>query len=183
MYLDWIHNTADAKIQLSGWALASGLWPRGAIWIGRVCQCSGGCRPRHQTPEQKPYYWLYFAVLRIRIRMDPELKFRIRIQQKVKEHINKTVNSGLFVPVLWIRMDPELLPGSGSGIKVPDPELGKFKAGSGSGINHSGSTNTALLISKLNVRQTYSVEVQPKRSKFYVMRGQNSYPNTVRRSS
>ena len=31
MYLDWIHNTADAKIQLSGWALASGLWPRGAI--------------------------------------------------------------------------------------------------------------------------------------------------------
>ena len=26
-------------------------------------------------------------------------------------------------PVLWIRirMDPELLPGSGSGIKVPDP--------------------------------------------------------------
>ena len=23
---------------------------------------------------------------------------------------------------------------------VPDPELGKFKAGSGSGINHSGST-------------------------------------------
>ena len=27
---------------------------------------------------------------------DPELKFRIRIQQKVKEHINKTVNSGLF---------------------------------------------------------------------------------------
>ena len=26
---------------------------------------------------------------------DPELKFRI--QQKVKEHINKTVNSGLFV--------------------------------------------------------------------------------------
>ena len=31
IYLDWIHNTADAKIQLSGWALASGLWPRGAI--------------------------------------------------------------------------------------------------------------------------------------------------------
>ena len=29
--------------------------------------------------------------------LDPELKFRIRIQQKVKEHINKTVNSGLFV--------------------------------------------------------------------------------------
>ena len=28
---------------------------------------------------------------------DPELKFRIRIQQKVKEHKNKTVNSGLFV--------------------------------------------------------------------------------------
>ena len=28
---------------------------------------------------------------------DPELKFQIRIQQKVKEHINKTVNSGLFV--------------------------------------------------------------------------------------
>ena len=28
---------------------------------------------------------------------DPELKFWIRIQQKVKEHINKTVNSGLFV--------------------------------------------------------------------------------------
>ena len=28
---------------------------------------------------------------------DPELKFRIRIQQKVKEHINKSVNSGLFV--------------------------------------------------------------------------------------
>ena len=28
---------------------------------------------------------------------DPELKFRIRIQQKVKEQINKTVNSGLFV--------------------------------------------------------------------------------------
>ena len=27
--------------------------------------------------------------------VDPELKFRI--QQKVKEHINKTVNSGLFV--------------------------------------------------------------------------------------
>ena len=31
--------------------------------------------------------------------MDPELKFRIRIQlqQKVKEHINKTVNSGMFI--------------------------------------------------------------------------------------
>ena len=28
---------------------------------------------------------------------DPKLKFRIRIQQKVKEHINRTVNSGLFV--------------------------------------------------------------------------------------
>ena len=28
---------------------------------------------------------------------DPELKFRVRIQQKVKKHINKTVNSGLFV--------------------------------------------------------------------------------------
>ena len=28
---------------------------------------------------------------------DSELKFRIRIQQKVKEHINKTVNFGLFV--------------------------------------------------------------------------------------
>ena len=28
---------------------------------------------------------------------DPELKFRIRIQQKVKEHIYKTVYSGLFV--------------------------------------------------------------------------------------
>ena len=43
------------------------------------------------------------AVLWIRIRIDPELdpdpelKFRIRIQQKVKEHINKTVNSGLIV--------------------------------------------------------------------------------------
>ena len=33
----------------------------------------------------------------IRICMDPELKFRIRIQQTVKEHMNKTVNSGLFV--------------------------------------------------------------------------------------
>ena len=29
--------------------------------------------------------------------LDLELKFRIRIQQKVKERINKTVNSGLFV--------------------------------------------------------------------------------------
>ena len=28
---------------------------------------------------------------------DPELKFWIWIQQKVKEHINKTFNSGLFV--------------------------------------------------------------------------------------
>ena len=28
---------------------------------------------------------------------DPELKFLIRIQQKKKEHINITVNSGLFV--------------------------------------------------------------------------------------
>ena len=28
---------------------------------------------------------------------DPELKIRIRIQQKVKEHINKTVNYRLFV--------------------------------------------------------------------------------------
>ena len=28
---------------------------------------------------------------------DPELKYRIWIQQKVKEHVNKTVNSGLFV--------------------------------------------------------------------------------------
>ena len=36
-------------------------------------------------------------VLWIRICMDPELSFRIRIQQEVKEHINKTVNSGLFV--------------------------------------------------------------------------------------
>ena len=40
-----------------------------------------------------------FPVLWIQIRIDPdpELKFRIWIQQKVKEHINKTVNSGLFV--------------------------------------------------------------------------------------
>ena len=30
---------------------------------------------------------------------DPELKFRIRIQKKVKEQMNKTVNSGLFVPL------------------------------------------------------------------------------------
>ena len=42
------------------------------------------------------------AVLWIRIRMDPELcldleELKFRIQQKVKEHINKTVNSGLFV--------------------------------------------------------------------------------------
>ena len=29
--------------------------------------------------------------------LDLELKFRIQIQQKVKEHINKTVNSGLIV--------------------------------------------------------------------------------------
>ena len=28
---------------------------------------------------------------------DPELKFQIRIHQKVKEHKNKTMNSGLFV--------------------------------------------------------------------------------------
>ena len=28
---------------------------------------------------------------------DPEIKFQIRIQQKVKEHTIKTVNSGLFV--------------------------------------------------------------------------------------
>ena len=33
----------------------------------------------------------------------------------------------LFYPVLWIRirMDPELLPGSGSGIKVSDPDPAK----------------------------------------------------------
>ena len=30
---------------------------------------------------------------------------------------------GYFKPVLWIRMDPELLPGSG--IKVPDPDPAK----------------------------------------------------------
>ena len=30
-----------------------------------------------------------------------------------------------FQAVLWIRMDPELLPGSGSGIKVPDPDPAK----------------------------------------------------------
>ena len=29
--------------------------------------------------------------------VDPELKFRVRIQQKVKDHINRTVNSVLFV--------------------------------------------------------------------------------------
>ena len=28
---------------------------------------------------------------------DPEIKFQIQIQQKVKEHLNKTVNSGLYV--------------------------------------------------------------------------------------
>ena len=69
--------------------------------------------------------------------LDPELMFRIR--HKVKEHINKTVNSGLFllldssidefkgvflyyfglytylINIGWIQicMDPELLPGSG----------------------------------------------------------------------
>ena len=37
-------------------------------------------------------------VLRIQIRMDPELlPGSESIQQKVKERINKTVNSGLFV--------------------------------------------------------------------------------------
>ena len=42
--------------------------------------------------------------------------------------------SGVFVdiwldPVLWIRirMDPELLPGSGSGIIVPDPDPAKYE--------------------------------------------------------
>ena len=43
------------------------------------------------------------------------------------------INIGWFR--IRIRMDPELLPGSGSG---------KFKAGSGSGINHSGYTTLIL---------------------------------------
>ena len=40
---------------------------------------------------QKPVLWIRNFCLD----PDPELKFRI--QQKVKEHINNTVNSGLFV--------------------------------------------------------------------------------------
>ena len=39
---------------------------------------------------------------------DPELKFQIRIQQKVKEHINKIVNSGLVV-VLDNRIECNIL--------------------------------------------------------------------------
>ena len=45
--------------------------------------------------ELRPVLWI-----RIRIFCldpDPKLKFWIRIQQKGKEHVNKTVNSGLFV--------------------------------------------------------------------------------------
>ena len=99
-----------------------------------------------------------------------ELKFLIWIQQKVKEHINKTVNSGLFVlldssieqrmantvivrillfdliniGLIWIRNFCLDL----------DPELGKFKAGSGSGINHSGSPTLIEMYSKC-IRTVY----------------------------
>ena len=39
-------------------------------------------------------------MLQIRVRMDPELFIWIRIQRKVKEQINKTVNSRLFFSVV-----------------------------------------------------------------------------------
>ena len=71
------------------------------------------------------------AVLWIRIRMagsgikDPELKFRIRIQQKVKEQINKTVNSGLFVPVLRIRI---------RGLRIISLDTDPYQKMAGSGI-------------------------------------------------
>ena len=93
-------------------------------------------------------------------------------------HFCIKLNKFNILPVLWIRirMDPELLPGSGSVIIVPDPDPAKYErtdkkkcyfslnskytgtrylnnmgwiririypkllAGSGSGINHSGST-------------------------------------------
>ena len=72
--------------------------------IGRNCkQCCGSESP-----------WIRNFCLDL----DPELLLRIRSQQNMKEQIN---------PVLWIQicMDPELLPGSGSGIKVPDPDPAK----------------------------------------------------------
>ena len=52
--------------------------------------------------EEIRFYLSWHPVLWIRIRMDPELsdpdpELKFWIQQKVQEHINKTVNSGLFV--------------------------------------------------------------------------------------
>ena len=38
--------------------------------------------------------------------------------KKISCFVKFTVNA---VSWIWIRMDPELLPGSGFGIKVPDP--------------------------------------------------------------
>ena len=40
----------------------------------------------------------------------------------------------------------------------PDPELGKFKAGSGSGINHSGST-TLLATPHVNMTKYFCATV------------------------
>ena len=51
-----------------------------------------GSRQAHHQPVPVPT-----SVADPALDPDPELKFRIRIQQKVKEHINKSVNSGLFV--------------------------------------------------------------------------------------
>ena len=47
----------------------------------------------------------------------------------IPEHQYRYRTSQLSQSVLWIRicMDPELLPGSGSGIKVPDPDPAKSK--------------------------------------------------------
>ena len=56
------------------------------------CNCTFGFIPRNQCCGSGSAWIRNFC-------LDPdlELKFRIRIQQKVKEQMNKTVNSGLFV--------------------------------------------------------------------------------------
>ena len=64
----------------------------------------------------------------------------------MKEHIIKTVNSGLFVLLdSMLNREWQIVRNF---CLDPDPELGKFKAGSGSGINSFGSTTLVKTINR-----------------------------------
>ena len=87
-------------------------------WFSCVKNCRSG------------YAWIrmHFSSSLIQIKEWNFFKIKTKIKKCKKiglsfyfKLLTKFAQALLFFSVLWIRMDPELLPGSGSGIKVPDP--------------------------------------------------------------